>query len=126
MRSSDSRAALRGKLHARRLTPGQLGRSMPRPYRGPVSHTSRLHGADKIREHAVTSGLNARIVLDDRKSKNIKIKANRRTGPLQIGEWIRGQQQFRLNAAIDAVSTAFGAAHQFVAHSGAAHRTDFF
>src|SRR5271156_206172 len=62
------------------------------------------HGADEIRQHAVTRGFNARIVLHDRKPEHIKIKSQRGAGAFEVGQRIRSQQQFWLDAAVHAVA----------------------
>ena len=74
-------------------------------------------GADEVGQEAVAGGIDAGIVLDERKAKNVEIEANGGAAAFEVGERVRGEEQLWRDAAIYAGAAAIGAADELVTHS---------
>src|SRR5579863_6919229 len=74
-------------------------------------------GADEIGEEAVASGFDAGVVLDEGEAEDVEIESHGGAATFEIGERIAREEQFRLHAAIDANTAAFGATDELIAHS---------
>jgi hypothetical protein len=83
-------------------------------------------GADEIGEETVAGGVDAGVVFDEAEAEDVEVEADGGAAAFEIGERVRCEEQFGLDAAIDAGAAAFGATDELVTHSGIAHGADFF